>query len=352
METLKTDKGELVDILHIHRYLANEASKEQRNELEQWLMRSGKNREHFESIRKIYELEIRHSDEFNTQTALVKFKRVMNDERSEDSGTRIRADHFRYSRRQQKEVWLKSAAIVLISMAVSLYAVFAYPDFFEKEQAEIVAEAAGPTLIETKPGEQKSFRLSDGSRIYLNASSSVHIPVGFGEDERSISLTGEAFFDIVADPDREFVVETKEARVSVLGTSFSIRAWGVRDESIIAVEHGVVSVRSANLEINEETILTAGDYSQIRKGEAPGPALQENFSQYLGWKEQRFVFEETPLRDVLHQLEIHFNVRITVDDSMSMNQPVTARYSNESLEEILKYTSITHEIGFQTEPLD
>lgn len=341
-----------MDILHIHRYLANEASKEEKGELEQWLKESHENREQFESIRKIYEVEISHSDDFDTQTALGKFKRVMNEDRSGVSGTHIRTDHIRHSRRQQKKVWLKSAAALLISISISLYAVITYTDIFEKEQEEVIVEPAGPTLIETSPGEQKSFRLSDGSRIHLNASSSVHIPADFGEIERTISLTGEAFFDIAADPDLEFVVETNAARVSVLGTSFSIRAWGVRDESIIAVENGVVSVHSANIEIDEETILTAGEYSRIRTGEAPGTAQQENFSQYLGWKSQLFVFEETPLRDVLYQLELHFNVQIAVDDSASMNEPVTARYGNESLDEILKYTSITHEIGFETKPLD
>jgi ferric-dicitrate binding protein FerR (iron transport regulator) len=87
-------------------------------------------------------------------------------------------------------------------------------------------------------------------------------------------------------------------------------------------------------------------------GEAPGPALQANVDQYLGWTNQVFVFEETPLRDVLHQLELHFNVRITVSDSSSIDDPVTARYRNETLNEILTFTSITHGVEFEVESLN
>src|SRR5690625_4617084 len=171
-----------MDILHIHRYLANETSEKEERELEQWLKESDENRKQFGQIRKIYEVEIKHSDDFDAQAALSKFKRVMDEDLPGVSHMRIRTDPARYTRRKRKSAWVKSAAALVIGISLSLYAAISFTDIFDMEQDEIVVESASPTLIETSPGEQKSFRLKDGSRIQLNASSSVHIPADFGEN--------------------------------------------------------------------------------------------------------------------------------------------------------------------------
>ena len=339
-------KSKLVDILHIHRYLSNEASAEEKRELEHWLDESQKNKKLFESCRKIYNVELAHSYSYDVENALQTFRSVM------DAKVQSKASIKKLTPVKRKTgnsgLWLKVAAVLVIAIGLSIYAITS-SDIYKIEE---ITETLTGLTIDTAPGEQKSFRLKDGTRIRLNASSSVYIPSDFGIDAREVELQGEAFFEVANNTDLEFSVETDAARIAVLGTSFSVRAWMDRDESVVAVQTGKVMVRSVNPEIEKQVTLNPGEYSQVRIGEAPGPAQRASIEQFFGWTNQMFVFEETPLKDVLHQLELHFNVIISVVDSSSINEPVTARYRNESLDEILTYTSITHGVTFNVESLN
>ncbi len=335
-----------VKITEIHRYLSGEASQGEKEALEQWLKESGENRRVFDSIREIYSVEIQYRHNYDTEKALNQFRSVMN---ASSNGSNNKKELKVYSRPKRKSgIWLKAAAVLLLLFGASIYLLSSF-DFDSKEAA---TEVVAGTTIQTEAGEQKSFRLSDGSRVRLNASSEVYIPSGYGMESRDLTLSGEAFFEVAPGHEHEFSVNTNSARISVLGTTFTVRAWRERDESVIAVQTGRVAVRSNDPGIPESTTLVAGQYTQVVRGEAPGAASEFNIEQFTAWTQQMFVFEQTPLRDVLRQLELHFNVNISVMDSSSIDEPVTARYRNESLDEILRYTSITHGVEFKVESLN
>jgi transmembrane sensor len=336
-----------VNITEIHRYLSGEATQEEAEQFERWLEQSEENRETFKRFQQIYSVEIEYKYQFNKEAALRKFRQVM-DAGSASSAGKAKIYNHTHLHRRKRGTWLKVAAMIIAVTGISLYLV----SDFSFDESETVNEVVAGVTISTEPGEQKSFRLSDGSRIRLNSASSMYIPSGFAKTGRSVELLGEAFFEVQQGHEYDFTVNTSTAQISVLGTSFSVRAWQDRDESIIAVQTGTVSLRSSDPQIIEQTVVTAGQYSQVRAGEAPGPALDANLDQYFGWTNQMFVFDETPLMDVLRQLELHFNVRITVSDSSSIYDPVTARYRNESLSEILRFTSITHGVEFDVESLN
>jgi transmembrane sensor len=335
-----------VKIIDIHRYLSGEASQEEMRELEQWLEVSRENRKTYESFRDIYNVEIDYKYSYDTEAALSQFRKVM--DQSPELGKNSATHKTHHRRKSKSAIWYKVAAIFIAVAGISIYMVTSSQFAADKQGQEILSG----TTIETAPGEQKSFRLSDGSRIKLNAASEIFIPENYGVESRDVKLIGEAFFEIASGHHYQFNIETEAARISVLGTSFSVRAWNERDESVIAVQTGRVSVHSSDLEIEESTILNAGEYTQVLKGLAPGPAIEANLDQYTGWTNQMFVFDETPLKDMLQQLELFYNVEIKVQDSVSIDDPVTARYSNESLEEILKYTSITHGVQFEVKSLN
>ncbi|TVR19442.1 MAG: DUF4974 domain-containing protein [Balneolaceae bacterium] len=327
--------------------MAGEASPDERKVLERWLEESEENKKTFEAFREIYEVAIGYRFSYDKKAALEKFREVMNDTKPEKRNTPLRRIEYRKPSRLRLSTWIKAAAVLIIAAGISIYM---FTALGESEDMRVVDTETG-TTIETEAGEQKLFRLSDGSHVKLNASSRIYISNGFGEQSREVNLQGEAFFKVAEMDGNEFIVETSSARIQVLGTSFAVRAWEGRSESVVAVQSGSVSVGSTNPEINENTILNAGEYSLISKNEAPGPAIQSNIDQYLGWTNQMFVFEETPLEDVIRQLELHFNVIISVQDSSTITDPVTARYRSESLDEILRFTSITHGVDFTVEVL-
>jgi len=330
-----------VDLLNIHRYLSNEATEAEKRKLEKWIGESEANRRLFESYQEIYNVEIQNKYKYNTEKALNRFRMAM-DENDKAMAKKLPVPGYTKRRKQISSVWWKAAAVLLLTAGLTFFLYSSGEILQDKEYAD---ELNGTTII-TEPGEQKSFRLSDGSRIKLNADSEVFIPLAFGRDERIIELAGEAFFEVSTNDNLSFEIQTSSARVEVLGTKFGIRAWKDREESVIAVQSGKVSVRSANSEIEETAILTSGEYSRVTLTQPPTTASHSDIGQFIGWTNQLFVFDETPLRDVLTQLELHFNVQIEVEDSSRIDDPVTARYQNEPLREILEYTSITHGTQF------
>jgi transmembrane sensor len=335
-----------LNITKIHRYLAGEATLKERKEIEAWLETSEENRELFESYCKIYEVEIQNKYKYNIENALARFRDVMDKDHKDDiTSLRSKKPANKVYQKKGSGVLWKIAAIILLTAGIGLYVYTSADHWME----DVLTEEVSGTLITTSPGEQKTFRLQDGSRIQLNSNSEILISEGFGKERRKIHLTGEAFFEVEQIPNLSFEVQTETAEIEVLGTSFGVRAWKNRDESVIAVKTGAVSVRSANHIIEEVEILEAGQISKVELNNPPTPAETVNIEQFIGWTQQLFVFDNTPLSDVLVQLENHFNVTITVKDSSSIHDPVTARYRNESLDEILKFTSITHGVSFKVE---
>ena len=331
-------------IIDIHRYLSDEASAEEKRELERWLEKSEENRRTFEGFREIYNVELGYRHHFDEEAALVKFRKVMN--KGSQPLKSIPVKKYSAPRNRNTGIWLKVAAILIAVVGIAIY-VATSTDFVSNDT---VVEAVSGTTITTDPGEQKSFRLSDGSRIKLNADSEIYISDDYGKEVRRVELIGEAFFEITTVEGLNFEVITSTARVEILGTKFGIRAWKNRNVSLVAVESGKVSVRSINDKIEDTIVLNPGEYSRVEYGMPPTPAQSADIDQYIGWTNQLFVFNETPLKDVLKQLELYFNVQIEIEDSSSIEDPVTARYRNESLKEILEYTSITHGVNFKVKP--
>jgi len=363
-----------VNLTEIHRYLSGEASEAEQREFELWLSESSENRQQFEMYKDIYEVEPGKSDRFDANRALVRFQKVLystsavdkvqlpeptGSRRQHDSEDRIKLRksvmphdrHFSkksfhtYQRRRRRNsgVWLKIAALLLLVVGTSIYLNTSIPAVTSTPAAELVHDQ----IITTRHGEKKRVHLADGTEVMLNAGSELQIPSDYGVETRQLTLRGEAFFDVVSLDGQGFTVETQTAQIRVVGTSFSVRSWDQKDESVIAVRTGVVSVASSNSEIDETALLEAGEFTIVKKDEKPVKPEDHSIDQYLGWTEQRLIFEETPLNDVIHQLELHFDVKIQVDDSTSITEPVTASFKDESLQEILEYTSIIHEVTFK-----
>lgn len=101
------------------------------------------------------------------------------------------------------------------------------------------------------------LELSDGTRVWLNAESELRFPVQFGTGEREVYLKGEAYFDVRKDVARRFIVHLKESNVTVLGTSFNIKAYGDEDYIYTTLVEG--KVRFTSEKEHEEVTLQTGD---------------------------------------------------------------------------------------------
>ncbi len=180
----------------------------------------------------------------------------------------------------------------------------------------LVAVLAGrPRELATKTAERQTIALDDGTRVELNAKTSL--AVGFRRDERRVKLAhGEAWFSVSKDPARPFVVETPAGVVRVTGTEFDVRAAS-NEKAEVTVLAGIVHVRASGAAATDEAV-TPGRQAVIRSGQVAVRPLPQGAAQdAVAWRQGQIVFDDTPLADAIERFAAYHARTITVDPAVA-----------------------------------
>ncbi len=174
----------------------------------------------------------------------------------------------------------------------------------EKKNAEILFD-----MIKTPAGGQFQVMLSDGTRVWLNASSSLKYPESFSDSLRKVVLTGEGYFEVTKNATRPFIVNVGTSEVRVLGTHFNVNAYADNSETVVTLAEGSVK-------LNGSALLRPGQQGSIdRAGKIrTGPADLETA---LAWKNEQFIFKMTPLGDLMKQVSHWYDAKIVYGDTIS-----------------------------------
>ena len=152
------------------------------------------------------------------------------------------------------------------------------------------------------------LELSDGTRVWLNAESELRFLVQFGTGEREVYLKGEAYFDVRKDVARRFIVHLKESNVTVLGTSFNIKAYGDEDYIYTTLVEG--KVRFTSEKEHEEVTLRPGMQSVLNLKSGKTELKEVEVEQFTAWRQGRFVFPSTTLGDLMCQLKRWYDIDV------------------------------------------
>jgi transmembrane sensor len=195
-----------------------------------------------------------------------------------------------------------------------------------------------PKMIAVLAGDQmKEVQLPDGSWVTLNRQAELVYPEKFKGRERSVQLSGKAFFQVESNPSSPFVVDVdQKALVRVLGTSFNISPDASGDLISIQVVEGRVAFSSA--EGKDEVILEKDQQATlvgitVKRDES----VEKNF---LSWKTGKLVFENDPVGKVIKQLEMHYQVSIEIDESVPRELSFTSTMDNQELADVLDEISV------------
>ena len=203
--------------------------------------------------------------------------------------------------------------------------------------------------IITTVGGDYFFILSDGTKVWLNAESELDFPVDFIGKERVVKLKGEAYFEVKSDAARPFVVETKEVRTRVLGTSFNIKAYDNEECVFTTLLTGKVEV-SAVEEKGESVVLTPGMQCEWQKEEHDLSVKRVNAENYIAWKQGAFMFDNEDIRVVTRVLERWYGVKFIYNKETTREHTFSGCLSkDESLESILETLTYTGGPRFKVE---
>lgn len=187
-----------------------------------------------------------------------------------------------------------------------------------------------------------AYDLPDGSRVFLKKGSLIELSASF-ETRRSVNLRGEAYFDIMEDPSRPFIISTGTAEVKVLGTSFNVKEDPATNTTGVFVESGKVQVKALREE--KELILTNGQYSEIDRHSAKLVNLSD--PNYLAWKTREFHFQNENILDVFQTLEDAYQVKIITKDRGIDDLRLTSSYHKQSIDAILETIALAFDLDIE-----
>ena len=172
---------------------------------------------------------------------------------------------------------------------------------------------SGSTAVyTTAKGETLKIKLPDHSEVTLNAGSSLVLADNFGNDERPVTLEGEAFFDIARNEAKPFIIQASGTKTTVLGTSFNVLAYPEQSEIQISVAAGKVQFESP-----QETVILESDETgtynlvtgKIATSFQPDP-------EKAAWRSGKLIFRNAPLPESLHQLEQYYDLEFELGPVM------------------------------------
>ncbi|AHF92552.1 anti-FecI sigma factor FecR [Opitutaceae bacterium TAV5] len=239
-------------------------------------------------------------------------------------------------------------ALAAASLAVVILAVFVVSR--PKRPAEMAIAPIRWIEQVNGAGERLMLTLGDGTKITLNAGSTLSYPDAFGPRNRVVRLKGEGFFDVARDERRPFVVETSTLRVTVLGTQFNVRAFDDGSQAQVTLVHGKVQVTPAGSRGATATTpvtLTDGMRYSVAAETGKGEVRTVPAGEAVGWIQDKLVWENEPLPSAMKELERRFGIVVEITDQKLREQTITARFGRESLEEIFDLIHLTAPIRYE-----
>lgn len=196
----------------------------------------------------------------------------------------------------------------------------------------------------TPKGRQMSLVLADGSKVWLNAASSIRFPSAFTGDVRKVEVTGEVYFEVAHanDPQRKrripFIVAANGTTVVVLGTHFNINAYTDEPNITTTLLEGAVNVRKGSRQVHlspgQQSVLTPDGQLTVN----PHP----NTEEIMAWKEGYFHFESTPLVTVLRQFSRWYDIDIVFQGKVPEEKFFAIVKRSNSLSTVLKVLQTTN----------
>lgn len=313
-----SDQGKTVDDMQWElaaKYLSGEGSAAERRRFEQWLAEDPQRSAMLDSLRPYFVARAPVRAQVDVDAAWAAMAARMDKEPLAVESGRPRARPLSHIRWRQ---WGLAAAAVLVVAAGSLVAVRNLSN-------------ADRLTVATGPGEKRAITLADGSRIVVAPLSRLEMA-----GRRSARLAGEAYFVVVHDSRRPFRVETEDATIEDLGTSFVVRTGSAREPTFVAVDEGVVALAPAAAPGGTGTlILREGESGTVSSaGAVRGDSAA--WSRGLAWTRGEIVFDGLPLREVGRELNRWFGITVVLADPSLEQRTLTARLSGENVDEILE----------------
>lgn len=260
---------------------------------------------------------------------------------------------------------IAASIIILLGLSSVLY------DHFSEKTENKAAQKLCRIVV--PKGSKTMAQLPDGSTVWLNAESSIsYNPASFDKKNRTIDLMGEGYFSVTTNPEKPFIVKTKDIKVKAYGTEFNVKSYPENVTVETTLIHGIVKVEGKNQQNQQYEIQikpkqklicytkadnvitsnkenkTQSDNISPHKNKDLRPVIQEDVKTvlYTSWKDENWIIEGEKIGDLAINLERRYNVLIKFQSEEIKNYMFTGTFQNETFEQVMQVIRLTAPIQY------
>lgn len=280
-----------MDIKLLQKYIAGNADKSETQQVVEWMKLSDDNRREYMAQRKLYDIAL-----WRTQ-------------RSDDEES---APARRWTIGMVLKETLKIAAVIAIVFSATYF----WMDSERQHEEESLQSVYAPS------GQRTEIRLPDGTKVWLNARSSLTYSNQFIGDFRKVKLNGEAYFIVTKNKEKPFIVQTGTYNIKVLGTEFNVSAYHSSGEWRTSLLNGKVEIDDnqgqslMQLEPNTE--------ASLENGRLVKSAI--NTTEAFAWRRGLLSFTKLPMAEMVKKFELYYGVRIVVNNKRLLSNIYTGKF--------------------------
>ncbi|SDD81257.1 FecR family protein [Pedobacter soli] len=212
-------------------------------------------------------------------------------------------------------------------------------EYIIKDNPGNATQAISTNVITTPRGGQYEVTLPDGTKVWLNAASSLKYPSSFAKNERKVELQGEAYFEVAKDKNRPFRVATNQQTVEVLGTHFNINAYSDEAQVKTTLLEGAVNVSSGTnslkLKPGQQALLNLADAKLHMNPDV-------DVDKEMAWKNDLFAFDNDDLKTIMRQISRWYDLDVVYQGKITNEKYVGEIPRNSNLSEVFKILELNH----------
>lgn len=299
-------------------------------EMETWLNQSEGNREELEECRDVMDKvdDFYKAKGYNANAAWQNIHNKINP-------TQLKIIQ-RQKRNARIEQLFKYAAILVVTVllgGVGYYIGFRNQDFVAVNE-----------IVSSDKEVVNEYVLPDGSLVTLNNNSKLEFPEQFASDVREVTIIGEAFFDVQPNPEKPFIINAGNTQVKVLGTSFNVCAYPESETVEVVVATGKVQVTRKSEDVlaeKQEVFLMPGEKGTLFNESNLLEKSENSDINFLAWKTNDLIFNETPLNEVVRCLEKAYRIDIDLAENELNDLVLTAHFDKKPIDFVLNVVRLT-----------
>lgn len=314
----------------IIRFLDGSATQPEKDFLLDWLKQSEQNKNDFSQVRDLWLLSNAVSED--------------------DEGTEIALSRLRQRIQKTEKKNIFSPAIYQLMKVAAIFILLftvGYISYYWGEKSKEADTVILNRLLTAKGGKGR-FILPDSTIVWLNSNTVLEYPEKFTASAREIRLKGQAYFEVKRDENKPFKVYAGKLEVEVLGTHFIVENYPHKADVEAVLVEGSVKVTGCNM--NHSVVLTPGQLISYNKRDKRTDVQIVNTNNYTSWMNDKMIFDNNKLTDIIINLEKWFITEIKCDPAFAQTVSMSfSVQSGDTLEDILKAMALVSPIKYQWE---